>query len=429
MNEKDKISTMANSDALDPALKIATSIKPYNAAIDLVTAHAGKLSALTAQLNLLSTPTFQDSLLKAVSGVHLGLSSLNKFDSLLPRIDMLGTSPLLELSRAGTLSLTSLTSAAKILTITGSIGENYNKWYEKNLLGASVVNLAISSPIQIAAVSDSLAAILGAQTLPLFSVQSALLKATECALFAEKSLSAISMTSLGSRIGVSASVQQSLLQSMTGLSSSYCALLKSFSDNPISFSTLGPTFTREAPIEYFLSANFLEVISVEEDVTAEEEIIKNEILYECEYKLSEYLPKLDSGLYKLWKGAIEALESNNSDKIRHFTTSLRELYTHVIHLLAPDQMIKNWSKDPEDYYNSRPTRKARLQFICRNINNNPFKDFVKKDIATTLAFIDLFQSGTHKIDSDLTEEQLKVIKSKAEGSLKFLLEIHFETNN
>jgi hypothetical protein len=429
MDKKDKISTRPNSDALDPALKIATAIKPYNAAIDLVTAHAGKLSALTGQLNLLSKPTYQDSLLKAVSGVHSGLNSLNKLDSLLPRIDTLGTSPLLELSRAGTLSLTSLTSAAKILTITGSIGENYNKWYEKNLFGSSVVNLAISSPVQIATVSDSLAAILGTQTLSSFSVQSGLLRATECALFAEKSLSAISMTSLGSRIGVSASVQQSLLQSMTGLSSSYSALMKSFSDNPVSFSTLGPTLTRQAPIEYFSSANFLEVISVEEDVTAEEEIIKNEILYESEYKLSEYLPKLDPGLYKLWKGAIEALQSNNSDKIRHFTTSLREIYTHVMHILAPDQMINNWSKHPEHYVNSRPTRKARLQFICRNINNDPFKDFVEKDIATTLAFIDLFQSGTHKIDSELTEEQLKVIKSKAESSLKYLLEIHFETNN
>jgi hypothetical protein len=429
MNEKDKISTMPNSDALDSELIIAKAIKPYNAAIDLVTAHAGKVSALTGQLNLLSTPTYQDSLLKAVSGVHLGLGSLNKIDSLLPRIDKLGTFPLLEFSRAGTLSLTSLTSAAKILTITGSIGENYNKWYEKNLLGASAVNLAISSPVRIAAVSDSLAAILGTQTLSSFSVQSGLLRSTECALFAEKSLSAISMTSLGSRIGVSAEVQQSLLQSMTGLSSSYSALMKSFSDNPVSFSTLGPTFTRQAPIEYFSSANFLEVISVDEDVTAEEEIIKNEILYEGEYKLSEYLPKLHPGLYKLWKGAIETMQSINSDKIRHFTTSLRELYTHVIHLLAPDQMIKKWSNDPEHYYNSRPTRKARLQFICRNINNDPFKDFVKKDIETTLAFIDLFQSGTHKIDSDFTEEHLKVIKSKAESSLKFLLEIHFETNN
>ena len=77
----------------------------------------------------------------------------------------------------------------------------------------------------------------------------------------------------------------------------------------------------------------------------------------------------------------------------------------------------------------RPTRKARLLFICRNINNASFTTFVKKDVEATIAFIDIFQKGTHDIDPVFSPNHLMTIKSKAESTLKFLLEIHFNANN
>ena len=101
----------------------------------------------------------------------------------------------------------------------------------------------------------------------------------------------------------------------------------------------------------------------------------------------------------MWKGAIEAFHSDNSDKVRHFSISIRELYTHLIYNLAPDEDIKKWTSDKGNYDDKgRPTRRARLLFICRNINNKPFNSFVKKDVDATLAFIDIFQKGTHGID-------------------------------
>jgi hypothetical protein len=101
----------------------------------------------------------------------------------------------------------------------------------------------------------------------------------------------------------------------------------------------------------------------------------------------------------------------------------------VLHLLAPDEKIGLWSKDPNHYFNGRPTRKARLYFICRNISSEPFSKFVDKDIEATLAFIDLFQRGTHTIDPNFSHNHLTTIKSKAETTLRFILEIHFTTSN
>jgi len=144
--------------------------------------------------------------------------------------------------------------------------------------------------------------------------------------------------------------------------------------------------------------------------------------------IQSYLPKVDVRLFKMWKGAIEAYYSYNSDKVRHFSTSIRELFTHLIHILAPDVAIKRWTADPAHYYEGRPTRKARLLFICRNLNNASFTTFVKKDVEATIAFIDVFQKGTHDIDPVFSENHLLAIKSKAENTLKFLLEIHFNAS-
>lgn len=132
----------------------------------------------------------------------------------------------------------------------------------------------------------------------------------------------------------------------------------------------------------------------------------------------------------MWQGAVEAYSSNNSDRVRHFSVSIRELLTHLMHKLATNKDIKAWTED-ENMYDAKknPTREARLLYICRNISNDELNKFIKKDIETTGAFIRLFQEGTHSVEPNFTENQLRAIKSKAEHTLKFLLEIEFGTNN
>lgn len=101
----------------------------------------------------------------------------------------------------------------------------------------------------------------------------------------------------------------------------------------------------------------------------------------------------------------------------------------MIHILAPDEQIKKWSNDSSLYDKGKPTRKARLLFICRNISNDPLSKFVEKDVSATVEFLRLFQEGTHAITASFSEHQLIALKARAESTLKFLLEIDFKTSN
>jgi hypothetical protein len=313
--------------------------------------------------------------------------------------------------------------------LSASIAENYKPWYEANIAKLSILSATAYSTLNIPETSKNLATILGIKSLSELTIQSSIVKATEYSLFAEKSLFAVTQTNLGSRLALTSERKDYLTTSILGLSQSYSTLLKSFETNPLSYLQISPSISRIAPIEYYSTANLLESISVDEDITAEEELIKNEIQYENEISLSSYLPKIEPRLYKMWKGAIEAYHSNNSDKVRHFAISIRELFTHLIHLLAPDDEIKKWTKDPQYFDKGNPTRRARLLFICRNINNESLSTFVKKDVEAMIALINTFQNGTHNIDPVFSPSQLIAIKSKAENTLKFLLEIHFSTNS
>jgi hypothetical protein len=411
---------------------VLTAIQPerYLTAIDYLTAQSGKLHAVTNQINFLTSPEYQPSILTAVAGVQNHLSAFSTIQSFLPNVDhLVATSPIIEMSRQATLAISGLTMPSVMTELAASVVTNYQPWYEANIAKSSILSAIAYSTLNLIDTSNNLATIIGSQSLSALALQSSIVKATEFSLFAEKSLYAVTTENLGSRIALTSEPKDYLTSSFLGLSDSYSTLLKSFQSNPLSYTQISPSVSRIAPLEYFSTANLLEAISVEEDITPEEELLKNEIQYENEILLSSHLPRIDPGLYKMWKGAIEAYNSNNSDKVRHFSTSIRELYTHFIHILAPDDEIKKWTSDPTHFDKGRPTRKARLLYICRNINNDPFNSFVKKDVDATIAFIDIFQKGTHDIDPAFSPNHLVTIKSKAENTLKFLLEIHFTTNS
>jgi len=427
---KDSTVKVTAIDLLTSNSMEALQPKNYLTAIDYVSGQSSMLNAVTNQINFLTSAAYQPSILTAVNSVQSHLAAFSTVKSFLPNVDhLMSASPMVNLSRQATLAISGLTMPSVMSGLASAVATDYKPWYEANIAKSSILSASAYLTLNTNDTSKNLASMIGTQSLSALAIQSSIVKATEFSLLAEKSLFAVTSQNLGSRIFLNIDTKSNLTSSFLGLSDSYSTLLKSFESHTISYTQISPSISRIAPIEYFSTANLLEAISVDENITAEEELLKNEIQYENEILLSSHLPKIDAGLYKMWKGAIEAYHSTNSDRVRHFSTSIRELMTHLMQKLAPDDEIKKWTSDPIHFFNGRPTRKARLLFICRNINNDHFNTFVKRDIDATLAFIDIFQKGTHDIDPAFSPNNLVTIKSKAENTLKFLLEIHFATNN
>lgn len=244
---------------------------------------------------------------------------------------------------------------------------------------------------------------------------------------AETMLSKFAWNDIGKTIQLHRDSKYALNKSFLSLSDEYSNLLKLHQDEPTSYFNVG-LLTTGASKEFYTSAVVLEAISETEELISASDNIAKEIQYENEYSLNNYLPKIHPDLLNMWKGAVETFYSTNSDRTRQFTVSIRELFTHLMQRLAPDDCIKGWSTDPSLFHEGRPTRKARLKYICRNISSNSFDKFVEKDINATNEFIGIFQEGTHSLENKFSPYQVTAIKSKAETTLKFLLEIEFTAN-
>lgn len=160
------------------------------------------------------------------------------------------------------------------------------------------------------------------------------------------------------------------------------------------------------------------------DLEQEKQSIKNEVFKGVEQIETLLINIGSSDLVPMWQGAKAALNSiENPDYARQFTVSLRELFNHIIHRLSPDDEINNWSGgNKELFHNGKPTRRARLLYICRSVNHDIFSDFVDKDIKAILAMIDVFHRGTHQVNISLTHKQLIVLQNRIKYAINFLIE-------
>lgn len=217
--------------------------------------------------------------------------------------------------------------------------------------------------------------------------------------------------SFGRTIVASNTLANDLTATFSKLTRSYRNVVESLPAIP---ETHVPFVAKYPPIEYSLEMDVLERISGDEDEDTEAEGLPS---------VDDELASFDDRLLTLINGARESLRSDNPDRARHVTTSVRELCTHVLHGLAPDEEIRKWSTDGNHYHNDRPTRRARLLYICRKFSCDPLTKFVEDDVRAALTLIDSLNAGTHVVQSKLTEFQLEAIVYRMEALALFLIKI------
>lgn len=134
------------------------------------------------------------------------------------------------------------------------------------------------------------------------------------------------------------------------------------------------------------------------------------------------LEQVDRRLAKAYAGARTALESDNPDRVRHVLVSLRELWGHLLRFLAPDPDVKAWVTDASFLHEDKPTRRARVLYICRRIDHPPFSDFLAEDTRALVKMIEFF-NHVHDIDAELSDKQLEALILRTDSWLTYILRI------
>lgn len=212
-----------------------------------------------------------------------------------------------------------------------------------------------------------------------------------------------------------ASTQKTLLESVGGTITSYQNLMKDIL--PIERFAALPDSVRYFPTIEMHNASIVAAHFVEETIfEPQEDIIAPEIA-----ELLGWLESLDASFPNMLLGAEQTIYSQNPDHCRHFASSHRELSTHVLHLLALDNEVRKWTKDPNHYdKDGKPTRRARLKYIARNHNNDTFIDFLIKDFENQMA---LLNADEHRKTQEYSNQELLALHKRFLSMLGFLWEI------
>lgn len=251
----------------------------------------------------------------------------------------------------------------------------------------------------------------------------------ESALLAQERMLGVQWDSLGSATTMPIQEFKTIREHFMVLSDAYGSLMISFDVMEHFMAAFPPIFSSGPPIEIFTSACILDSLSeplIKEAYPDVEREIEANIEDEIEASVDQLLADVNPDLRVIWLGAKKALRSENPDRSRHVAFALRELVTHVLHALAPDEAIRNWANDQSCFHNGRPTRKARVLYICRGIDHEPFTKFIRADAKANIEFINLFQRG-HELAVSFSEEQLETLVRRTEAFIRFLILTHRTT--
>lgn len=123
-----------------------------------------------------------------------------------------------------------------------------------------------------------------------------------------------------------------------------------------------------------------------------------------------------------WRGALFALHPRNPEAARHFCTSVREIFTEVLELKAPDASVfaalPTCSRTPR----GNATRRSKIQYLftLKDIRNEALSDFANEDVDNVIELFDVLNGATHGASGRLSIGTLRQVKQRVEDGLFFL---------
>ena len=244
----------------------------------------------------------------------------------------------------------------------------------------------------------------------------------------ERFMVGIDFEAIRGRFQIEMPVIAGLESSIAHVAASYGGLAESIRE--ISDITRLPAFILPGATREIYTTSFaLETLRPWGDRDEDEAETEIQLVAEAELETSgciALLQQVDPGLARPYIGARDALYGNNADRARHILSSLRELWNHLLRRLAPDDLVATWipgvSNQKDLLHDGKPTRRARVLYVCRELNNDPLTDFLMHDTRALVKMIELF-NRVHELETALTDEQLRAILLRTDSWLMYILQI------
>jgi hypothetical protein len=141
--------------------------------------------------------------------------------------------------------------------------------------------------------------------------------------------------------------------------------------------------------------------------------------------VTDQLRKISDDLDNRWGGAVFSLNPQNPDAARHFCTSVREIFTQIIDIVAPDLRVTEIFPECQTTDQGKPTRRSKIKFILhrKEMADRTLEEFVEQDMENIVQLFTVLNEGTHGSAGKLDLYQLASIKKRVEDGIIFLSQL------
>jgi hypothetical protein len=191
-----------------------------------------------------------------------------------------------------------------------------------------------------------------------------------------------------------------------------------------------PPFASELPtIDIFIHSEALRVITPHEPLAPEQERQTASLRLEVESETLAFLeialPELNPPFLSQYRGAKACAAGRAPDWWTHGSASLRKLLKGVLHTAATNEEVLPWAKQnhKELDRNDRPTRATKVEWLCSFISNDAYRAYVRTELNSALALIDLLDTAQHTDEFPEFEQQYDWTFMRAEFAIRHILTI------
>lgn len=245
----------------------------------------------------------------------------------------------------------------------------------------------------------------------------------------ELSLRTIEEARIGELISPAHELQDILGRSTFALGQRHAELIASFNLSDGMLASV-PPFASELPtIDLFVHSSAVRSITphrgYEKPQDAAAVSLRAVVVEETVVFLESTLSDLKPAFLSQYRGAKARVSERGPDWWTQGASSMRKLFKGVLHTAAPNELVGPWATKNNKQFdsNGKPTRGTKVDWLCEFIPNDHYRAFVKTELTSALACIDMIDSSQHVDDYPEFEDQYNWILLRVEMAIRHILTI------
>jgi hypothetical protein len=253
--------------------------------------------------------------------------------------------------------------------------------------------------------------------------------ASTFALAANKALETMDLDGLGSAISSATREQERVWRTTVALSDHHASFVSSLS-LATDLATGFPPFVSKMPsLDLFVHTEAVRAVTPHESYQEDEEAhsldLRVRVADETDTFLEVTLVRLKPAFLGQFHGFLDRAAERGPDWWGQAAASARKLLLGVLHTSAPDAVVLPWITDPKKQLdrNGHPTRAAKVAWLCQFIPNESYRRYVRTEIESALALIDLLDSAVHVDDFPELEEAFSWTTLRLKVAIRHILTI------